>query len=205
MTTSRTLGIATLALTAAMALAGCGSDSPNPDGDPTNGTPTADASGSAGGSEVPADWQEAKTDEAAVHLPRDWAILNAKDTSVGFEPPKGKFGFAPGGGTMTTGVHSGTGDLKSDINRAAEHHLKALQSDPTSTNVKRLSNMTTADGVELSIVQWETDQTWNVEYTTVTEDGQWVLGVTWQFNKSDIDRKGSQELIAPVMETFELL
>ncbi|MGH3349549.1 MAG: hypothetical protein ACRDPS_02700 [Nocardioides sp.] len=201
MTTSRTLGIAVLALTTVVTFAGCGSQDPDPSEDPTIGQ---SAGGQTSEPAIPSDWQEAKIDVASVHVPQDWAVLNPKATDIGFTAPKDEFGFSPGGGSMVVNVGDDTGDAEAIIDAATEFNLKTYKGDPNISNVKRLPDLTIS-GVPFSLVQWETSQSWETEYLTATDDGTESITLSWQFIKSDIDRKGSQDLIDPVMETFELL
>lgn len=205
MTTSRALGIATLALTTVMTLAGCGSQGTDPAGNPTGEESTSkQASESSAGDAIPADWQEVKIEVAQIHLPPDWTVLNQREGSASFAAAKDNLGLIPGSGTMGYGVNSPSGDVKADIESATESRLETYRSDPNRTNVKRLPDVT-INGALFSHFQWEVGQSWNSEYVTVTADDQSVVTVGWGFNKSGLDRKGSQELIDPVMETFELV
>lgn len=199
MTTSRTLGIATLALATVLMLTGCGSQEPDPSGDPTS----AGTSESADGATVPADWQEVKIDVAQIHMPPEWSILNQRANAASFAAAKDELGLIPGSGTMGSGVNSPSGDVKADIEHATESRLETYRNDPNRKNVKRLADVTIND-VPFSHFQWEVGQRWNSEYVTVTPDGQSVITVGWGFSKSGLDRDGSQKMIDPVMETFEL-
>ncbi len=105
---------------------------------------------------------------------------------------------------MVVNVGDDTGDAEAIIDAATEFNLKTYKGDPNISNVKRLPDLTIS-GVPFSLVQWETSQSWETEYLTATDDGTESITLSWQFIKSDIDRKGSQDLIDPVMETFELL
>ncbi|MGH3976426.1 MAG: hypothetical protein ACRDS9_24370 [Pseudonocardiaceae bacterium] len=201
MTTSRRLGIAALLLATVTMLAGCGSEDPDPSGDPPTGESPSE---STDGSTVPADWQEVKIEVAQVHLPSDWTILDQDETSASFAAAKDEVGLSPGSGTMGIGVNSPSGDVKADIERATTSHLETYQGDSNMKNVKRLPDVTIND-VLFTHVQWEVGQSWDSEYVTVTSDGEYVVTVGWGFSKSGIDRKGSQALIDTVMETFELL
>ncbi|MEU6137783.1 hypothetical protein [Nocardioides sp. NPDC047086] len=51
----------------------------------------------------------------------------------------------------------------------------------------------------------ETEFTWQDHYGTVASTTRDQVTVTWEFNKSDIDRKGAEALIAPIMATYEVL
>ncbi len=203
MTTSRTLGIAGLVLAATMTLASCGSEDPSPGGDPTSEPASPGSGGSSQGSSIPADWQVAKIDVAQVHLPSDWAILNPQPTAVGFNTSKDEFGFSAGGGTLTANVGSGEGDVESNIDSVTKFHLETYEGDSNLSKVTRLPDAE-INGVPFSTIQWETSQTWETEYITVTPDGTSDVSVIWQFTKGDIDREAAQKLIDPVMETFEL-
>lgn len=203
MMTSRTLRVAGLVLAATMTLASCSSEDPGPSGDPTNG-PSSTGSGSSQESSVPADWQEAKIDVAQVHLPSDWALLNPQPTAVGFNTSKDEFGFSAGGGTLTANVGSGEGDVESNIDSVAKFHLETYQGDSNLSKVTRLPDAK-INGIRFAAIQWETSNTWETEYITVTPDGASDVSVIWQFTKGEVDRKGAQKLIDPVMKTFELL
>lgn len=201
MTTSRTLGVAALALTTAMTFAGCGSQDPDPSGDPTKEQSAGEQTGEP---TIPSDWQEAKIDAARVHVPQDWSVLNPKAADVGFTAPTDEFGLSPGGGSMVVNVGDDSGDIEAIIDAATEFNLETYKGDPNSSNVKRLPDVT-INGVPFSLVQWETSNTWETEYLTATVDGTESITLSWQFAKGDVDRKGSHELIDPVMATFELL
>lgn len=198
------LGIGGLVVATALTLSSCGSQDPDPSGDPTvseSGNNQPDGSGS--GDAIPSDWQEAKIDVARLHVPADWSVLNPTATGTGIAAPKDEFGFSPGGGSLVAGVHNGDTNVEASINGLAEQRLKNYQSDPNLSRVKRLPDVT-LNGVLLAHVQWETAQTWDDEYLGVTTDGESTVGVVWQFSKGDLDRTGARELIDPVMETFEL-
>lgn len=199
------LGISGLVVATTLTLASCGSQNPDPSGDPTvseSGTNQSDGSGS--GDATLSGWQEAKIDVARLHVPADWSVLNPTATGVGIAAPKDELGFSPGGGSLVAGVHNGDPDVEASINGLAEQRLKNYQSDPNLSHVKRLPDVT-VNGVLLAHVQWETAQTWDDEYLGVTTDGESTVGVVWQFGKGDLDRAGANELTDPVMETFELI
>lgn len=205
MTTSRILGIGGLVVATALTLASCGSQDPDPSGDPTaSESGSNQSSGSGNGDAVPADWQEAKIDVARLHVPANWSVLNPTATDIGIAAPKDEIGFSPGGGSLVAGVHNGDPDVEASINGLAEQRLKNYQGDPNLSHVKRLPDVT-VNGVLLAHVRWETAQTWDDEYLGVTADGESTVGVVWQFGKGDVDRAGAKELIDPVMETFELI
>lgn len=197
------LGIGGLVVATVLTLASCGSQDPDPSGDPTVSESGDNKSGGPGsGDATPSDWQEAKIDVAGLHVPADWTVLNPTATGIGIAAPKDEFGFSPGGGSLVAGVHNGDTDVEASINGLAEQRLKNYQSDPNLSHVKRLPDVT-LNGVLLAHVQWETAQTWDDEYLGVTTDGESTVGVVWQFSKGDLDRTSAQELIDPVMETFE--
>jgi hypothetical protein len=183
-----------------LVVAGCGSKDPDPSGNPTSGESTSGQTSEPG---IPSDWQEATIDAAGVHVPADWTVLNPMATDIGFAAPKDELGFSPGGGSMVVNVGDDSGDVKAIIDAATKFNLETYKSDPNLSNVKRLPDVT-VNGVPFSLVQWETSQTWETEYLTATADGSESITLSWQFAKGDIDRKGSQELIDPVMETFVL-
>lgn len=95
-------------------------------------------------------------------------------------------------------------DVKAYVARSADSIVKSRKSDPNIVSVERRPDVT-INGVLFAHVEWETSQTWDSEYLTVSRDGTSQVDVVWQFGKGDVDRKGVQELIDPVMETFELL
>lgn len=198
MTTSRTLRIAPLALATVLLLTSCGSQEPDPSGDPSRGG----ASESTPSETTTAGWQEVEIDVAQIRMPPDWSIIDQGPDSASFAAAKDQVGLSPGSGTMGIGVNSPSGDLKADIERATASHLETYRDDPNMRNVKRLPDLTT-NGATFSHVQWEVGQSWDSEYVTVTPDGEYVVTVRWGFTKSGLDRKGSQDLIDPVMETFE--
>lgn len=103
---------------------------------------------------------------------------------------------------MTAGVNSSSGDIEADIESTTKFHLETFNGDPNLKNVKRLPDVT-INGVPFSHIQWEVGPSWKSEYVTVTPDGAWAITIGWGFTKSGLDRKGSQELIDPVMNTFE--
>lgn len=183
-----------------LAFAACGSE------DPTPTDPTAKSSGGnpSGTATVPSDWQSAETDAAVVHLPPDWSLLDGQPDSAGFAAPKDDFGLSPGGGTIVLNVATDASDVKAYVARSAESIVKSRESDPNIVGVERRPDVT-INGILFAHVEWETSQTWDSEYITVSRDGASQVGVVWQFGKGDVDRKGSQELIDPVMDTFELL
>lgn len=198
MTTSRKMTFSATALIVTMVVAGCGSPDPDPSGDPTSehtSETTDDAS-------TPADWREVKIDVARIYIPQGWTILNQRDNAASVAVAKDDLGLIPGSGTIGSGVNSPSGDQKANIDAATEFHLETFRGDPNITNVRRLPDVT-INGVLLSHIQWEKETSWDSEYITVTTDLQSVITVGWGFTKSGIDRKGSQELIDPVMETFE--
>jgi hypothetical protein len=203
MTTSRTLGITAVVLTTLMMLASCGSQDPDPSGDPTTGQATSGhPSDSADGSTTPADWQEVKIEAAQVYLPADWTIIDQDETSASFGAAKDELGLSPGSGGVSTGVNSPSGDVKADLERATKFHLETFNGDSNLKNIKRLPDVT-INGVLFSHIQWELGPSWRSEYVTVTPDDAWVITIGWAFTKSGLDRTGSQKLIDPVMETFE--
>lgn len=104
---------------------------------------------------------------------------------------------------MTANVHSSVGDVQANVDDAAEFHLETFRGDSNLKNVERLPDVE-INGVPFAHVQWEKETSWDSEYITVTPDGGTVVTVGWGLSKSDLDREGSQELIDPVMATFEL-
>lgn len=201
MTMSRTLRFAALAAATVLALTGCASQGPEqptePTVEPSNGEPTSSPT-------IPSDWQSAEMAAAAVHLPPDWTLLDTTPDSTGFASPQDDFGFSAGGGTLALNVATDAADVKAYVDRSAKSLVKSRQSDPSIVSVKRRPDVT-INGVLFAHVEWETSQTWDSEYLTVSRDGASQVVVVWQFTKGDLDRKGAQALIDPVMDTFELL
>lgn len=117
--------------------------------------------------------------------------------------PEDDLGYSPGFGNLLSSNLGGGGDVASNVETIAGYEKDRLTSDDT-TNLKRLPNVT-INGALFYHFQYEKDRTWNDSYATVTEDGQQQITVNWDFNKSDIDRKGADALIAKVLPTFKLL
>lgn len=203
MTTSRTIAVTAMILTTALAGTSCASSAGNDPESPstTSGSSTAGESPTA--SPVPNDWQEASVDAARLQVPPDWAIEAGGAETVSMVAPQDDLGYSPGFGNLLASNLGGGGDMTSNVETIAGYEKDRLTTSDAA-RLKRLPDVT-INGALFYHFQYEKDRTWNDSYATVTEDGEQQITVNWDFNKSDIDRKGANALIAEVMPTFELL
>jgi len=118
--------------------------------------------------------------------------------------PKNEIGLSPGSGGMSADVYSTDGEVKAALDELAELRGKTLKDDSSLTVLKRLPNET-INGALFYHFRAESEFTWEDHYGTLVPDAGRQVTVVWSFNKSDIDRKGAEALIAPIMATYEVL
>lgn len=205
MRTFRAITLAALALAVAGAAVGCGSEAPTPD--PTKGPSASENPGGTTGSEsdgpaVPSDWKVASADVAQLQVPPDWTVTSNADQTQTMRAPKDSIGVSPGSGNIVAGPHAGDGDGESAVNALADLRQDELARDLK--NLKRLPNET-INGSIFYHFQGEDEYTWQDHYGTVVPGGDDRVSMSWDFNKSDIDRKGADTLIEPIMATYEVL
>ena len=204
MRTSRVITIAALTLTMSTAVAGCGSDNP-PTEDPTSSASASDGTGAtssaSSGPDVPANWQAASVEAAQLHVPPDWTLSSSADLSQTMRAPDDAIGISPGAGNIQANVYS-TDVTEADLEELAELTEKDLKDD--FTNLKRLPNES-INGQAFFHFRGYDDQIWYDEYVSLEPDGHYQISVIWRFNKTDIDRKGAEALIAEIMPTYEVL
>jgi hypothetical protein len=203
MTTSRSTAIAILATALSLALVGCGTD--GPEGKPTTSEGnTAEASPSPTGPTVPSGWKAASAKVAQLHVPPTWELDSYGDESQAMIAPKNSVGLSPGSGEISTGVYSTDGDVEDVLNELAGLRGRTLKKDTSFTALKQLPNET-INGSPFYHFRAETEYTWEDHYGALVPDAVRQVNVVWSFNKSDIDRKGAEALIAPIMATYEVL
>lgn len=204
MRTSRSIAIAPLAALF-LTLAGCGAGE-GPDTEPTsNSTGTsAESSPSPTGPTVPEDWEAASVEIAQLHVPSDWTIKSGGKQLLTLRAPKNEVGLSPGAGHISVGVYSTDGEIKAELDELAELHATQLERDASFTKIERQPNET-INGSLFYHFRVETEYTWEEMYGTLVPDAGRQVAVEWSFNKSDIDRKGAEALIAPIMATYEVL
>lgn len=203
MPTSRTIAVTALILTTALTGTSCASSAGSGPDAPSTPSESAAASTSPSSSSVPSDWQEVSVDTAQLHIPPNWAVEPGGAATVSMVAPEDDLGYSPGFGNLLSSNLAGGSDMASNVETIAGYEKERLTT-AGSTNLKRLPDVT-LNGTLFYHFQYEKDRTWNDSYATVTEDGRQQITVNWDFNKSDIDRKGADALIAEVMPTFELL
>lgn len=203
MRTSRTVATVALATALSLALAGCGTDE-GPDAAPTAQSSAANATPSATGPSVPADWNAASVEIAQFHTPADWGIEPGGKQLLSLVAPKNDIGLSPGAGHVSVGVFSTDGKVEAELERLAKISHNQFKADSSLTNLKRLPNET-INGSLFYHFRAESEFTWEDHYGTLVPDAGRQVAVTWKFNKSDIDRKGAEALIEPIMATYEVL
>lgn len=206
MRTSRTISVAAVTLCLALATAACGAEN-GPDTDPTTGksSDTAQADPTAGGStepDVPADWQVASVDVAQLQIPPDWALSSNADQAQTMSAPKDEIGIVPGSGNILAGPNPVDGDSAEHVDELGDLREESLAKELKS--IKRLPNET-INGSVFFHIQGDDGNNWRDAYGTITPGGGDRVTITWDFNKTDIDRKGADELIAQVMATYKPL
>lgn len=197
MKTSRAIA-ATLTLTVALTVAGCASDD-TPTNDPS--TPGAATPSESGGPDVPSDWQTASAGAAQLQVPPEWTVTSGGDDAQSMRAPKDEIGISPGFGNIQANVYRTEG-TEEELEELAKLHEKDLSKDLT--NLKRLPNET-INGALFFHFRGETENKWQDVYGTLAPEAAEQVTVTWDFNKSDIDRKGAEELIAEIMPTYKVL
>lgn len=208
MKTSRAITIAALATSLSIVLAGCGSDE-GPATDPTKSTSansTSEASPGPSPSDptVPADWQVASVDVAQLQVPSDWTLNSNRKQSQTMRAPKNSVGLSPGSGGLMADAYGADGDLKEAVEGLAKLVHGQLKEDSSLTKIERLPDET-INGTSFYHFRAETEFTWQDHYGTVASTTRDQVTVTWEFNKSDIDRKGAETLITPIMATYKTL
>lgn len=207
MKTSRTITSAALAAFLSIALAACGSEV-SPGADPTasasaDATSETSASPSSNAPSVPADWQVASADIAQLQVPPDWVLKSYRKQDQIMRAPKNDIGLSPGAGEIMAGAYGADGDLNEAIEGLAKLLHDQLKDDSSLTKLERLPDET-INGTLFFHFRAETEYTWEDHYGTLAPTREQVT-VTWEFNKSDIDRNGAEALIAPIMATYEVL
>ncbi|MFE7224808.1 hypothetical protein ACFU7D_08505 [Nocardioides sp. NPDC057577] len=203
MTTSRTIAVTALILTTTLTGTSCASSAGSGTESPSAPNGSATASESPTSPSVPSDWQEVSVDAAQLHVPPDWTVEPGGAETVSMVAPKDDLGYSPGFGNLLASNLGGGGDVATNVETIAGYEKDRLTTGGAA-HLKRLPDAT-FNGALFYHFQYEKDRTWNDSYATVTEDGQQQITINWDFNKSDIDRKGADALIAKVMPTFELL
>lgn len=206
MRTSRTIPIASLAIALSIILVGCGNDNEGPGTDPATAPSSSEASTSPSSSvpSVPADWQVASVNVAQLQVPPDWTLSSNRKQSQTMRAPTNSVGLSPGSGGLMAGAYGADGDLSDAVEGLAELVHDQLKGDSSLANLERLPDET-INGTLFYHFRAETEFTWQDHYGTVAATTRDQVTVTWEFNKSDIDRKGAEALIAPVMATYEVL
>lgn len=195
--------IATLTVAVAGFTGGCGSEET-----PAEPTTSASADATSGGASesstpsIPSDWKVASVGLAQLQVPPDWALSSHADQAQTMRAPKDSIGLSPGAGNILADPHAGDGDDESAVDALADLREEALAKDLK--NLKRLPNET-INGSIFYHFQGEDDHTWQDHYGTVLPGGDDRVTVSWDFNKTDIDRKGAEALIAQVMRTYKVL
>lgn len=205
MKTSRTIAIAALATSLGLALSGCGS-SEGSGTDPTTTPSTSEGSASPSPStpSVPADWQIASVDVAQLQVPPDWVLSSTRKQSQTMRAPKNSVGLSPGAGGLMADAYGADGNLEDAVDGLAKLVHDQLKDDSSLTKLERLPDET-INGTLFYHFRAETEFTWQDHYGTVASTTRDQVTVTWEFNKSDIDRKDADALIEPIMATYEVL
>lgn len=205
MKTSRTIAIAALATSLGLTLSGCGSS------EGSSRAPTTTPSTSAGSANprpsapsVPADWQIASVDVAQLQVPPDWVLSSNRKQSQTMRAPKSSVGLSPGSGGLMADAYGADGNLEDAVGGLAKLVHDQLKRDSSLTKLERLPDET-INGTPFYHFRAETEFTWQDHYGTVAPTTRDQVTVTWEFNKSDIDRKGAEALIDPIMATYEVL
>lgn len=101
-------------------------------------------------------------------------------------------------------AYGADGDLEEAVEGLAKLVQGQLKSDSSFSKVERLPDET-INGTPFYHFRTETEFTWQDHYGTVASTTRDQVTVTWEFNKSDIDRKSADALIAPIMATYKTL
>ncbi|TQL66228.1 hypothetical protein FB381_0077 [Nocardioides albertanoniae] len=185
-----------------LAVAGCGTND-RPETKPTSGGSTAESSPTPTRPTVPADWKAASAKVAQLHVPPAWGIDSYADQAQTMIAPENKVGLSPGSGEIMADAYGADGDLEKATEGLAKLVNHQLKKDSSLTKLERLPDET-INGTLFYHFRAETEYAWQDHYGTVAPTREQVT-VTWRFNKSDIDRKGADALIAPIMATYEVL
>lgn len=192
-------------MAAALGLAntGCGTDG-GPEVDPTSGGSTAASSPSPTGPAVPAGWKAASVEIAQFHAPEDWAIEPGGKQILSIVAPKDEIGLSPGAGHVSADVYLTDEEIDTELEGLAKLAQDQFKADSSLTKLERMPNET-INGSLFYRFRAESEFTWEDHYATLVPDAGMQVAVTWKFNKSDIDRKDAEALIAPIMATYEVL
>ena len=203
MRTSRSIATITLATALSVVLTACGT-SEGPDAKPTSESSAAEASPSAVAPSVPAGWKAASVEIAQFHAPADWDIEPGGKQILSLVAPKSEIGLSPGAGHVSADVYSADGEIQAELDGLAKLAHDQFKADPSLTKLERLPNET-INGSSFYHFRAESEFTWEDHYATLVPDAGMQVAVTWKFNKSDVDRKGAEALIGPIMATYEVL
>ncbi|MEU0313446.1 hypothetical protein [Nocardioides sp. NPDC006273] len=203
MRTSRSIAIATLATAISVVLAACGTDE-EPEAKPTSETSAAEASPGAAGPSVPAGWRAASVEIAQFHVPADWAIEPGGKQILSLVAPENEIGLSPGAGHVSADVYTTDDEIQAELDGLAKLAHEQFKADSSLTKLERLPNET-INGSLFYHFRAESEFTWEDHYATLVPDAGMQVAVTWKFNKSDIDHKGADALIEPIMATYEVL
>ncbi|MER6940818.1 hypothetical protein ABTX24_12025 [Nocardioides sp. NPDC127514] len=139
---------------------------------------------------------------AQLQVPPDWTLNSVADQQQTMQAPKDSIGLSPGSGNIQAGPNAGGGEGESAVEEWAKLSENTLADDVQ--NLKRLPNET-INGSVFYHFQGEGEGFWQDHYGTVTPDGGDRVTITWNFNQTDIDRKGAEALIAQIMPTYKVL
>lgn len=203
MRTSRSIAVATLATTLGITLTGCGA-SEGPGAKPTSESSASESSPSPTGSTAPEGWKAASVEIAQFHTPADWVIESGGKQILSLVAPKNEIGLSPGAGHVSADVYSTDGEIQAELDGLAKLAHDQFKADSSLIKLERLPNET-INGSLFYHFRAESEFTWEDHYATLVPDAGMQVAVTWKFNKSDIDRKGAEALIAPIMATYEVL
>jgi hypothetical protein len=153
---------------------------------------------------VPDGWKPASAEVAQLHVPQNWELDSYADQAQTMIAPKNKFGLSPGSGEIMAGAYGADGDINEAVEGLAKLLHDQLKADSSLTKLERLPDETIS-GTRFYHFRAETEFTWQDHYGTVASTTRDQVTVTWEFNKADIDRKGAEALIAPIMVTYEVL
>lgn len=198
---SRSITTVAPAVALTLSFTGCGTSD-----DPVTKPPKSSTAASPSPAEasVPADWEAASVEIAQLHAPADWSVQTGGKQILTLRAPKNEIGLSPGAGHMSADVYSTEGEVTAALDELAGLRGKTLEDDSSLTGLKRLPNET-INGSPFYHFRAESEFTWEDHYGTLVPDADRQVTVVWSFNKSDIDRKGADALIAPIMATYEVL
>lgn len=176
-------------------LSACGSTD-DPDGGTTSSSgPSGQPSASS--ADPQAGWQTAADDGGQFLVPPDWSVEEVETGHDLQAPPESdNGGRRVGAGIFTSRPTLDSATAIDDSAKSGVSYFKGGGYD----KVERLSDESFG-GVTFYHVRAEDTETWLDSYGTVV-DGQKVT-VLWNFNRSMVDRKESDELINQVMPTFK--